>query len=50
MFNRIAEIAKDYLKKGSKIYIEGRLQLESGKTKTAKTDTAQRSLLTSCKC
>ena len=26
MFNRIAEIAKDYLKKGSKIYIEGRLQ------------------------
>lgn len=26
MFNRLAEIAKDYLKKGSKIYIEGRLQ------------------------
>lgn len=26
MFNRLAEIAKDYLKKGSKVYIEGRLQ------------------------
>lgn len=26
MFNRLAEIAKDYLKKGSKVYLEGRLQ------------------------
>lgn len=26
VFNRLAEIAKDYLKKGSKVYIEGRLQ------------------------
>jgi single-strand DNA-binding protein len=26
MFSRLAEIAKDYLKKGSKVYIEGRLQ------------------------
>jgi single-strand DNA-binding protein len=26
MFNRLAEIARDYLKKGSKVYIEGRLQ------------------------
>ena len=26
MFNRLAEIAKEYLKKGSKVYIEGRLQ------------------------
>lgn len=26
MFNRLAEIAKDYLKKGSKVYIEGRLR------------------------
>lgn len=25
-FNRLAEIAKDYLKKGSKVYIEGKLQ------------------------
>ena len=26
MFQRLAEIAKDYLKKGSKVYIEGKLQ------------------------
>ncbi len=26
VFNRLAEIAKDYLRKGSKIYLEGRLQ------------------------
>lgn len=26
MFNRLAEIAKEYLRKGSKVYIEGRLQ------------------------
>lgn len=26
MFNRLAEIAKDYLSKGSKVYIEGKLQ------------------------
>lgn len=26
MFNRLAEIARDYLKKGSKVYVEGRLQ------------------------
>jgi single-strand DNA-binding protein len=26
MFDRLAEIAKDYLRKGSKVYIEGRLR------------------------
>lgn len=26
MFRRLAEIARDYLKKGSKVYIEGKLQ------------------------
>lgn len=26
MFNRLGEIAKDYLRKGSKVYIEGKLQ------------------------
>lgn len=26
LFNRLAEIAKEYLKKGSKVYLEGRLQ------------------------
>lgn len=28
-FNRYAEICRDYLKKGSKVYIEGRLQTRS---------------------
>lgn len=26
LFNRLAEIARDYLKKGSKVYLEGKLQ------------------------
>lgn len=26
MFNRLAEVAKEYLRKGSKVYIEGKLQ------------------------
>ena len=26
VFNRLAEVAKDYLRKGSKVYIEGKLQ------------------------
>ena len=26
MYNRLAEIAGEYLKKGSKVYLEGRLQ------------------------
>ncbi len=29
MFGRLAEICKDYLKKGSKIFLEGRLQTRS---------------------
>jgi len=29
MFGRSAEVCKDYLKKGSKIYIEGRIQTQS---------------------
>lgn len=33
-FNRLAEIAGDYLKKGSKIYIEGRLQTRKWQDKT----------------
>lgn len=28
LFNRLAEIARDYLKKGAKIYIEGRLKTQ----------------------
>lgn len=33
-FNRLAEIARDYLKKGSKVYIEGRLQTRKWQDKS----------------
>ena len=31
LFNRLAEITKEYLKKGSKVYIEGKLQTRTWK-------------------
>lgn len=34
MFNRLAEIAAEYLRKGSKIYIEGRLQTRKWQDKS----------------
>ncbi len=33
LFNRLAEIARDYLKKGAKVYIEGRLKTQKWKDK-----------------
>jgi single-strand DNA-binding protein len=33
-FNRLAEIVRDYVKKGSKIYVEGRLQTRKWEDKT----------------
>lgn len=36
MFGRTAEIARDYLKKGSKIYLEGRLQTRKWQDKEGK--------------
>jgi single-strand DNA-binding protein len=33
MFGKVAEIAKEYLKKGSQIFIEGRLQTRKWQTK-----------------
>ena len=38
LFQRLAEIARDYLKKGSKIYIEGRLQTRKWQDKTTGQD------------
>ena len=38
MFQRLAEIAGEYLKKGSKVYIEGRLQTRKWQDKTSGQD------------
>ncbi|MDR1607002.1 MAG: single-stranded DNA-binding protein [Deltaproteobacteria bacterium] len=34
LFDRLAEVAKDYLRKGSQIYIEGRIQTKSWEDQT----------------
>ena len=38
MYNRLAEIAGEYLRKGSKIFIEGRLQTRKWQDKTSGAD------------
>ena len=38
MYSRLAEIAGEYLRKGSKIYIEGRLQTRKWQDKNTNTD------------
>lgn len=38
MFNRLGEIAGEYLRKGSKVYIEGRLQTRKWQDKTTGQD------------
>ncbi len=51
MFQRLAEIAGEYLKKGSKVYVEGRLQTANGKIKPpARIVTPPKSLVITCKC
>jgi len=50
-YNRLAEIAGEYLKKGRSVYIEGRLKLESGKIRIpAPTASPPRSSPTKCRC
>jgi single-strand DNA-binding protein len=39
LFNRLAEIARDHLKKGAKVYIEGRLKTQKWKDKQGKDQT-----------
>lgn len=36
LFNRLAEIARDHLQKGAKVYIEGRLKTQKWKDKEGK--------------
>ncbi|EJS86132.1 single-stranded DNA-binding protein, partial [Pasteurella multocida subsp. multocida str. Anand1_buffalo] len=49
-YRRQAEVAGEYLRKGSKVYVEGRLKPVNGKTKMGKTATLPRSKATCCKC
>ena len=49
-FNRLAEIAAVYLKKGSKVYVEGQFAPASGKTRKAKTSTQRKSSPPRCRC
>ena len=43
MFDRLAEIAAEYLRKGSQVYIEGRSARASGRTRKATTAIRPRS-------
>ncbi len=50
-FDRLAEVAKQYLHKGSQIYVEGSLRTNKCKIKIqVKTATALKLLLVTCKC
>ena len=50
-FNRLAEIVEQYLKKGSKIYVEGQLRTTPGKIKTLEKKNLELKLLQEkCKC
>ena len=42
-FGKLAEIAGQYLRKGSQVYVEGRCAPASGRTRTARTATPPRS-------
>ena len=48
-FNRLAEIASEYLKRGSKIYLEGELRTREW-NETDKSITQRKSLRMKCKC
>ena len=49
-FNRLAEIAAQYLKKGSQVYVEGNFKLENGKIKKAMSDGLLKLSLIKCRC
>ena len=51
-FKRTAEIVRDYVKKGSKLYVEGKIQTRSWDDKEtgAKNATAPKSSSTICRC
>lgn len=48
-FGRLAEIAGEYLKKGSQVYVEGRLKTRQWR-RTARNSTAPKSSPSRCRC
>ena len=50
MFGKQAEIAGEYLKKGSQVYIEGRCRHANGRINLILSDIPPRSSLIACKC
>ena len=50
MFGRLAEIAAEYLKKGSQVYIEGSLRTRKWTDKQGNERYSTRSSATSCRC
>ena len=49
MFGRLAEIAGEYLRKGSQVYIEGRLRTRKWQDKSGAIATPPRSWPTTCR-
>ena len=49
-FNRLSEIAAEYLRKGSKVYVEGTLRTRKWQDQSGKTATPQRLSALRCKC
>ena len=50
LYRRLAEIAGQYLRKGSQVYVEGRLKTRNGKITTAKIVTPLKSRVITYKC
>ena len=49
-FGKLAEIAGQYLRKGSRVYIEGRIRTRKWQDQSGRTSTAPRSSPTRCRC
>ena len=49
-FGRLAEIVSEYLKKGSSVYIEGRIRTRKWQGQDGRTVTRPKSSLTRCRC
>ena len=50
LFGRLGEIAAEYLRKGSQVFVEGKLRTRKWQDKRATTATPPRSSPTTCRC